>query len=360
MLKKIENDLVIHKQISNHTWLKYWEGKWSFATGFYFAWYYTNLLKKQMGEGLNHIVLISRRGRTACYFEIENRGKFGRYLANKAVHNKNFASKLCKKLKKKADKLVAMSHKFKGKDLKYKEFKIFFDLFFEYTGMHISPRNIIDYLPANSAQKFLPILQDARLYTEKVFVETEIFMQELAKVIAKKFSYKPEYILCLTKNEFEDYFEKGKLPKKDILVKRFSNSAIIFKNKKSEIITGNEVIKIEKALSQIKDTKEIKGMTAYPGKAQGIVKIISDPKKAKDFHDGDILVTGMTRPEFLLLMKKSSAIITDAGGLLCHAAITAREIKKPCVIGTQVATKALKNGDKVEVDADRGIVRKLN
>lgn len=67
----------------------------------------------------------------------------------------------------------------------------------------------------------------------------------------------------------------------------------------------------------------------------------------------------MTTPDYIQLIKKSSAIITDEGGLLCHAAIVAREFKKPCVIGTKIATKILKDGDLVEVDANKGIVKIL-
>ncbi|MBU6390574.1 phosphoenolpyruvate synthase, partial [Patescibacteria group bacterium] len=77
------------------------------------------------------------------------------------------------------------------------------------------------------------------------------------------------------------------------------------------------------------------------------------------FEKGDILVTGMTRPEFLPLMEKAAAFVTDAGGILSHAAIVAREMKKPCVIGTGVATQIFKDGDVVGVDADKGVVRKI-
>ncbi|MFA6445786.1 MAG: PEP-utilizing enzyme [Candidatus Paceibacterota bacterium] len=65
----------------------------------------------------------------------------------------------------------------------------------------------------------------------------------------------------------------------------------------------------------------------------------------------------MTRPDFLSLMNKASAFITDEGGITCHAAIVARELNKPCIIGTKIATKVLKDGDMVEVDAERGVVR---
>jgi len=67
----------------------------------------------------------------------------------------------------------------------------------------------------------------------------------------------------------------------------------------------------------------------------------------------------MTDPRYVFAMKKAGAIVTDEGGITCHAAIVARELKKPCIIGTKIATKVLKGGDLVEVDAERGIVRIL-
>ena len=67
----------------------------------------------------------------------------------------------------------------------------------------------------------------------------------------------------------------------------------------------------------------------------------------------------MTTPDFVPAMKKASAFITDEGGITCHAVIIAREMKKPCIIGTKIATQILKDGDLVEVDADNGVVRIL-
>ncbi|EKE15490.1 MAG: hypothetical protein ACD_11C00157G0001 [uncultured bacterium] len=72
---------------------------------------------------------------------------------------------------------------------------------------------------------------------------------------------------------------------------------------------------------------------------------------------GDILVASMTRPEFMPAMKKAAAIITDEGGITCHAAIVARELGIPAVIGTKIATKILKDGMLVEVRANHGLVK---
>jgi pyruvate,water dikinase len=68
----------------------------------------------------------------------------------------------------------------------------------------------------------------------------------------------------------------------------------------------------------------------------------------------------MTRPEFVPLMKKAAGIVTDEGGITCHAAIISRELGKPCIIGTQTATQIIKDGDLVEVRANHGTVRILN
>ncbi len=75
--------------------------------------------------------------------------------------------------------------------------------------------------------------------------------------------------------------------------------------------------------------------------------------------EGDILVAGQTRPFFMPAIRKAGAIVTDEGGITSHAAIVARELKKPCVIGTRIATEVLKDGDLVEVDADNGVVKIL-
>lgn len=102
---------------------------------------------------------------------------------------------------------------------------------------------------------------------------------------------------------------------------------------------------------------KIQGSVAYAGKVTGIVQIIKTNKELNNFSKGKILVTVMTSPDYIRAMKLSKAIVTDEGGLVCHAAIVAREMKKPCIVGTKNATKILHNGDLVDVDADKGTVK---
>ncbi len=103
---------------------------------------------------------------------------------------------------------------------------------------------------------------------------------------------------------------------------------------------------------------ELRGVVASVGYARGRVRIIQKTGEMKDFKEGEILVTNQTTPEFVPIMKKAAAIITEQGGITSHAAIVSREMKKPCIIGTKIATKALLNGEIVEVDARNGIIRR--
>ena len=103
----------------------------------------------------------------------------------------------------------------------------------------------------------------------------------------------------------------------------------------------------------------LRGQTAFPGKVSGVVKIISTKDEMNKFLNNNILVSPYTDPTLMPVIKKAKAIITDVGGMTCHAAIVSRELKKPCIIGTKFATQVLKDNDKVEVDANRGVVKIL-
>ncbi len=106
------------------------------------------------------------------------------------------------------------------------------------------------------------------------------------------------------------------------------------------------------------DSQFIKGMVACKGKATGKVAIVTGIKDLEKVKKGYILVAVTTHPDFVPAMRITSAIVTDEGGITSHAAIVAREFGIPCIVGTKNATKVLKDGDIVEVDAINGIVNK--
>ncbi|TSC64781.1 MAG: pyruvate, water dikinase [Microgenomates group bacterium Gr01-1014_93] len=104
---------------------------------------------------------------------------------------------------------------------------------------------------------------------------------------------------------------------------------------------------------KIKDVSVIKGKVAFGVNKQSF----SANKKIKGIVGKDIMVEIMTKPDMVTQMRKMKAIITDEGGILSHAAITAREFKIPTIIGTKVGTQILKDGNLVEVDVNKGVVK---
>lgn len=145
-----------------------------------------------------------------------------------------------------------------------------------------------------------------------------------------------------------------------------TNGCIYIANPDISYVTEN--CDFETALTEFAEKVEhktehvdmIKGQVACRGKVTGVVRVVLDPHDDKGFKQGDILVTSMTRPEFVPIMKKAGAVVTNEGGVTCHAAIVSRELNIPCVIGTKIATRVLKDGDTVEVDAVKGVITILS
>ncbi len=137
-------------------------------------------------------------------------------------------------------------------------------------------------------------------------------------------------------------------------LKKYGQNYSILKYYDDIVVTEEKIVEDEYSLDI-----EVKGSVAWTGKVTGKVKIVFNPAEASKVQLGDVLVTNMTIPAYLQAMKKAVAFVTDEGGITCHAAIIAREMKKPCIIGTKIATQIFKDGDLVEVDADKGIVKKL-
>ena len=113
---------------------------------------------------------------------------------------------------------------------------------------------------------------------------------------------------------------------------------------------GNKEEKEEKLITLVK------GLPASPGIGRGKVKLIKDISEINLVEEGDVLVTAMTNPDMVPAMRKCAGVVTDEGGRTCHAAIVSRELQIPCIVGAKTATKTLKTGDTVTVDAVRGIV----
>lgn len=111
---------------------------------------------------------------------------------------------------------------------------------------------------------------------------------------------------------------------------------------------------------KISSKQVVSGQVACIGQVEGTVRIVGKDGLDDAFPEGAILVCPVTTPDFVPLMKKAAAIVTDTGGILSHAAIVARELHKPCIVGTKNASSVLLEGERVFVNADKGIVEQIH
>jgi len=198
----------------------------------------------------------------------------------------------------------------------------------------------------------------------QIIYHSNIFYLNILKNISKEgINLDYNEIINFTIEEIIEYLSKDKLPKKEEIKERINpvNYHYYSEGKFSLIIQEYEKEILSKKLNPKREEKinEFNGTIACNGFVRGTVKIISNIDDLNKLNYGDILVSDTTDPSYVIAMDKASAFVTDEGGITCHAAIVARELDKPCITGTEIATKVLKDGDFIEVDAEKGVIRIL-
>src|SRR3989344_2104311 len=201
---------------------------------------------------------------------------------------------------------------------------------------------------------FFQTLTYWREHRKKVNMMGCYMLHRFLEVLELKSRIPKRFLEYLNYDEVKGLFS-GKI-NKEILKKRYQETTLLrIQRRNYTLYSGLEAKERRKELeSQMlkNGDNQIRGTTACWGKVQGRVKVIRDRNDFVKFQQGDILVAGMTRPEHVPLLKKAAAIVTNEGGITCHAAIVSRELNIPCIIGTKVATEVLKDGDLVEVNAN--------
>lgn len=202
-------------------------------------------------------------------------------------------------------------------------------------------------------------LRDYRdMIREKLNLQLRKFYYEIGKRLGLNLSQ----VAILTNVEIIQCLKKGKKFPSRIIKQREKFYLLIQKGNKVKIYSGKTALfkaKQELKKEKLASTDEIKGIIGSSGKARGKVKIVYTNRDLRKVKNGDILVAPMTRQDFIIAIRKAKALVTDEGSVTAHAAIISRELKIPCLVGTKIATKVLKDGDLVEVDAKAGVVKKI-
>ncbi len=218
--------------------------------------------------------------------------------------------------------------------------------------------------PSRYLRNLLEISEDFAYWQDERKKRTFLFTHyasQLLEEIGRRYGYRLAEMKYLTRVEVLELLAGRKFPHKK-LSQRAKNMIIYQKGNDYEILSGAAARRAATSILKRKNHSKIqdfRGLTASTGKARGLARIVTSVKEIDKIKTGDILVAVMTRPDYIIGIKKAAAIVTDEGGITCHAAIISRELGIPCIIGTKIGTKILKDGDLVEVNANHGWVRKV-
>lgn len=212
------------------------------------------------------------------------------------------------------------------------------------------------------------IKNSGREYLNKIFFGKSSYLSRMLKIINKQFDISQEHLRRYDIDEILKLFKGEKL--NESLVKARTKAYIMIADRKKILRFGGR--EAERIINQFLktteiDKRQITGTVANKGKITSWARVIScnydnfDELKPimEKMKKGEILVAETTSPELMMACRKAGAIITNQGGLMSHAAIVSRELGIPCIVGTGNATEVIKNGNLLEVDANRGVVRKL-
>jgi phosphoenolpyruvate synthase/pyruvate phosphate dikinase len=223
------------------------------------------------------------------------------------------------------------------------------------------PIQMENYPQKEKYKKSVEAAISARMQIEKIGPIVDSLTRTISELVCQRNGIEKGLVNYLSFEELIDSLEKGeKIPVAKLKERQkyflVTKKGIRYEELEKYLHSQGFALRIENILN----VNEVKGTSAYPGKVKGIAKIIRNKEQFSHIQKGDILITGMTTPDFVPILQRVAGFVTDEGGVTCHAAIVARELRKPCIIGTKFATQILKDGDTIDVDATNGIVRVLH
>ncbi|MDD2807707.1 MAG: PEP-utilizing enzyme [Patescibacteria group bacterium] len=341
-------------------WLKFTERECDLFTAYCIMVGYLKNYQKNIGKNLENFLLVCQCGMVNSWRLEDEYKAFLNYLKTKKLGE----------FEKILDRLDVQNEKMK-KFLSYKTldnfndnqlvriFINFVDVYQNYFALFTLPK----YFGMVLDESKLPNKLKAKINKTRGVADYEkiqkVFLPLFFSTIEKRKNIKSSLLFYALPEEIVRFLRSGQGIKNDILKNRKKTVLFLTLKRKTKILTGK---KANRFLGNLKskniESNFIKGSIANKGVVTGRVKVV---KKESDLGNlrNKIVVTPMTAIKFVPALRGIKAIVTDEGGIACHAAIISRELNIPCIIGTKVATTIFKDGDLVEVDANKGIVRRL-
>jgi len=336
-----------------------WERNFSFLGTFLIARQHMKALWKELDIGYSMCAFFHSHGQVKFYRSESDEENFNRTLGERCLKEKDFANHVAELLRECTDEMNKFFKKEKG--FSKKNINNFFQLADRHFAFHLGVFWSADWLGQSRSAESDRILNDillpVRKYNEFVLPLIEKWLLE----------YNTEY-RCMTPDECREKVLNGKNISEETKEARDEASFVymdrydgikLFSCQGEEALSWRDKFE-EKFLTGFDSSRnELKGRTIFPGVYKGIARVVQKFDDFKNLKDGEVLVAPMAIPAYYNFIKNSGAIVVDEGAVLSHASILAREFKIPCVMGTKIGTSVLRDGDLVEVDGDRGIVKIL-
>lgn len=291
------------------------------------------------------------------YIHKSSRREFSKFLKEQLRANPAFIKNIVEEGRSRFKRLVNFAVQVNGTKLKAADNRTVKKLIEEYFRLYKEPYPYFnttmfpEELEAN--QEVIRLMADLRMIGRTSFNKTHKLTEPLFKEIGRGLNLSTEEIKFLKPAEISSLLSGKPFCVKEIIENR-QNCYFIFQEGKFAL-KENESYAINEKVNN-----ELKGRGTFPSFYRGKVKIVKTIEDIERMDYGDIMVSRMTTPDLIIEgVKKAGAIITDEGGITCHAAVFSREFNIPALIGTSNATKILKDGDMVEVDTDKGIANKV-
>lgn len=330
---------------------------------------YGKLLKKSAGIGLQYQIHYYKHGNNIFYISKKDYSKVKKYFLDLIKNNPkkiNSLHKKCLEYLRKEKEIISLFSKNVESEYVIRNYgkimNLLYGIFTYLTGASMMILDAIDMESTDkrvkkAAEMFLPLRSTSRNILQPTVLRR-------IWTVAAEVSGNKDYLdfSLYTPAELGECLNKGKCLPKEVIKKRKNGCAFYEDADTDKIIfhyNKNFLSQVGIKAEIIKKQNEITGVIACKGLARGRVYIINTPIDINKFKEGGIVVSTSTKPSMVPVLTKCGGIVTDEGGLSCHAAIISRELNKPCVIGTKIATKILHDGDLVEVDANKGIVKIL-
>src|SRR3989338_9145961 len=225
-------------------WVKIYAGNWSLLTVSYLGVQHTRTIRKRFGIGPHNNIIITNKWHSVSYYKKDELKTFGGGLAARALSNGQLIRCWCDEVKNRTDSLKALMKMlyfdFTTLGPTFDKYQSYLKEIYDYAPSYVAVKQVANFLPKEELEKYLPLLDETRLYTETLYTKVEEFMCSLAEYIEKATECPAELVLCCQKDEFEAYLKRGLLPPISILKERFESGAQIFTDGRSELIIGDQ------------------------------------------------------------------------------------------------------------------------